>query len=204
VIAARLGVVVLVVLVTRALAYALVPEPRAAPLADRVGGPALPVIGLSVLAIALVLASAIVFLASLAVRERLRLERRRVAAPVLRVRRVVLHATVLFALGLPASGALEAYVHWRAGLGWHGLSCLTGPVHRDLAPLAAAVSLVAAAAWAAVAHVVAWMRRVVSAFAAAPRFVPLRPSVAAVPALPAARRAAPRPRNARGPPLFSS
>jgi hypothetical protein len=202
--AARVGVVVLVVLVTRALAYAFVPEPRAALLAGRVGGPALPVVGVSVLAIALALASAIVFLASLAVRERLRLERRPVAAPLLRVRRVLLHATALFALALPVSTALEAYLHWRSGLGWHGLSCFTGPVHRDLAPLTAAVSVVAAAAWAAVAHVLAWMRRLVSAFAAAPRVGAMRPSVASVRALPVPRRAVVGPQNARGPPLFSS
>jgi hypothetical protein len=204
VIAARLALVVLVVLATRALAYALVPEPRAAFLAGRVGGPTLPLMGVSVLAIALALASAIIFLASLAVRERLRLERRPVAAPLLRVRRVLLHAAALFAVCLPASSALEAYVHWRAGLGWHGLWCFTGPVHRDLAPLAAAVSVVAAAAWAAVAHVVAWMRRVVSALSAAPRGRPVRPAFAAASALPAPPSAVPRPRSARGPPLFSS
>ncbi len=54
---------------------------------------------------------------------------------------------------------LEATLHWRAGLGWHGLHCLLGPVHRDLIPIVGALSLVAAAAVAAGDHVLAWLRR---------------------------------------------
>jgi hypothetical protein len=72
---------------------------------------------------------------------------------------------------------LEAYVHWRAGLGWHGLHCLTGPVHRDLLPLETGLSLVAAAILAAARHVAAWMRRTLA------RLTPLLPRV-----LPAATR----------------
>ena len=46
------------------------------------------------------------------------------------------------------SRSLESYLHWRAGLGWHGLHCLAGPVHRDAVPIVAALSLVAVALFA--------------------------------------------------------
>jgi hypothetical protein len=58
-----------------------------------------------------------------------------------------------------SGGLLEAYLHWRAGLGWHGLHCLVGPVHRNLLPFEAALSLCAAALVAAAQHVLGWMRR---------------------------------------------
>jgi hypothetical protein len=58
-----------------------------------------------------------------------------------------------------AGGLFEAYLHWRAGLGWHGVQCVFGPVHRDLLPIATALSFVAAALLAAAKHVAAWMRR---------------------------------------------
>jgi hypothetical protein len=54
---------------------------------------------------------------------------------------------------------VESYVHWRAGLGWHGARCLLGPAHRDAVPLLCALSLIAAACQAAVAHLLGWMRR---------------------------------------------
>jgi hypothetical protein len=68
------------------------------------------------------------------------------------------------ALGLWAAGAVgftlvESYVHWRAGLGWHGARCLLGPAHRDAIPLLCALSLIAAACHGAVAHLLGWMRR---------------------------------------------
>jgi hypothetical protein len=50
-------------------------------------------------------------------------------------------------------GLFEAYLHWRAGLGWHGLHCLVGPVHRDLIPFETALSFVAAAVIARARHV---------------------------------------------------
>ena len=56
---------------------------------------------------------------------------------------------------------LESYIHWRAGLGWHGLHCLTAPEHRDAIPLLGALSLLAAAAASAVEHVLGWMRRTI-------------------------------------------
>ena len=62
-------------------------------------------------------------------------------------------------------------LHWRAGLGWHGLDCLLGPVHRDALPILAALATVATALLAALDHVIAWMRRTLAALRAraAPR-----------------------------------
>jgi hypothetical protein len=52
----------------------------------------------------------------------------------------------------------ESYVHWRAGLGFHGLSCLLGPVHRSALPILGALALLAAALGEAVQHLRAWGR----------------------------------------------
>jgi hypothetical protein len=72
----------------------------------------------------------------------------------------VIALTLALALTTTVAGGLfEAYLHWRAGLGWHGLRCLLGPVHRDLIPFETGLSFVAAAVVAAAAHVLAWMRR---------------------------------------------
>ena len=96
--------------------------------------------------------------------------------------------------------ALESYLHWRAGLVFHGLHCLIGPVHRDALPLLAAASLVAAAVVAAASHLVRWMRRTLRALArrrvpyfSPPVLVPARPVLAV--ARPASERL-----RTRGPP----
>ena len=157
----RIIAAALVVLLTRSIAYALAPAPAARLLAQRAGGPALPVLTLVALGVGGSFAIAICWLAAFGVRERELLERRTLAAPPLRFRTV---RTLALALALSAAtslggGLLEAYLHWRAGLGWHGMHCVFGPVHRDLAPIATSLSFVAAALLAAAEHVVAWMRR---------------------------------------------
>jgi hypothetical protein len=152
---------VLVVLLGRTIGYAAVPSPAAGLYAHKLGGPTLPEIALVAMALGGSVAVAICWLASLGVRERRLLERRVLSAPapVFRPGRVVLHALALWAICAPTAGLVEAYIHWRAGLGWHGLHCLVGPVHRDLLPIVGALALVAAAAIAAADHVLAWMRR---------------------------------------------
>jgi hypothetical protein len=161
----------LVVLLTRSIAYAIAPSPAARVLQHRAGGPALPVLTLVALALGGLLAVAICWLAAFGVRERALLERRALALPPPRFR---LARTLVFAVGLSvvtsvAGGLFEAYLHWRAGLGWHGVQCVFGPVHRDLLPIATALSLVAAALLAAANHVAAWMRRTFSLLRALPR-----------------------------------
>jgi hypothetical protein len=151
----------LVVFLARSIAYAIAPSPAARVLEHRAGGPALPVLTLVALALGGSIAIATCWLAACGVRERVLLERRVLAAPTPRFRPAHTCALAL-ALSVVTSvggGLLEAYLHWRAGLGWHGVQCVFGPVHRDLLPIATSLSFVAAALLAAAEHVTAWMRR---------------------------------------------
>jgi hypothetical protein len=157
------GAVALLVLVTRWLAYALAaPSPLANRFEASAGGPNLVAVTLVSLGLAAALSVLVVWLASVAVRERQRLRPQRVR-PELRMRRLALCAVLLYAGSSLAFAAFESYLHWRAGLGFHGLSCLVGPVHRNAIPLLAALSLLTAAIAEAFAHVLAWMHAVLRA-----------------------------------------
>jgi hypothetical protein len=158
------GVVSLVVLLARTLAYAAEPGPSARFLEQRGGGPALPVVALACLVLGAAVAVTVCWLAAIAVRERALIERRS-AEPFAAGRALVL-AALLSVVACGAGGLLEAFVHWRAGLGWHGLHCLAGPVHRDLLPIETGLSFVAAALLAVARHVAAWMRRTFARLAA--------------------------------------
>lgn len=151
------AVTTLVVLLARSIAYATEPTPAARALEQSAGGPALPVLTLVSLTLGAAVAIAICWLTAMAIRERGLIERRPVAS--FAVGRTLAVAFVLTLASCVAGGLLEAYIHWRAGLGWHGVHCLVGPVHRDLMPLEAGLSFVAAALVAAARHVAAWMRR---------------------------------------------
>ena len=158
-----------VVLATRAIVYALAPWQTLAvlQLEHKAGGPHLAaVLGVSV-AVAAVLAAAVLWLAVVAVRERLALESNELfAQPRLSLLRLALRAVLFFAATSVAFAYFESYLHWRAGLGWHGLHCLVGPVHRDAIPLLGGLSLLAVAVHGAVEHLLAWARRVVALLAA--------------------------------------
>jgi hypothetical protein len=160
----------LVVLCARWLGYAVSPSPEARLLERRAAGPGLPTIALVSLTLGAAIAIAICWLAALGVRERAMLEQRLLATPRPRFRigRVLAQSVVLAICTSLAGGLLEAYIHWRAGLGWHGLHCLLGPVHRDLLPFEAALSFMAAAVLAAAAHVMAWMHRTFARLRALP------------------------------------
>jgi hypothetical protein len=151
----------LVVLIGRAIGYAAVPSPTAHLYARQVGGPSLPALALVALTLGAAVAIAVCWLVALGVRERRLLEPRLLATPQppLRPASILLHAVVLWIVCATAAGLLEATIHWRAGLGWHGLHCLVGPVHRDLLPIVGALSVVAASVVAAADHVLAWIRR---------------------------------------------
>jgi hypothetical protein len=165
-----LAVGALVVLGARSIVYALSPSPLAAELSHRAGGPGLPVIALVAGSLALALSVAVVWLAALGVRERRLLETRPVIADLrLRLARVPVRALAVWLVTMPAFALLESYIHWRQGLGWHGLHCLTGPVHRDAIPVLGALSLVAATLATALDHVLAWMRRTLASIAGRPR-----------------------------------
>ena len=154
----------LVVLGARALAYQLAPRPTVVGLSleEAVGGPRLVVISVVSLVGALALAASVAWLAAVAVRERHLVA----GGPVpdrVRPLRILSSALLLFAASSLAFDALESYLHWHAGLGFHGLHCLVGPVHRDALPLLAALSIVAAAFVAAATHLARWMRRTLRA-----------------------------------------
>jgi hypothetical protein len=155
----------LVVLAARAVVYALASSQSVLleQLAHREGGPRLAgVLTAAVLAAALA-AAAVLWLAVVAVRERLALEGRPlVAVPRLRPWRLAARAGLLFAFSSFGFALVESDLHRRAGLGWHGLHCLVGPVHRDAIPILAALTLVAVAADGAIEHLVAWARRLIA------------------------------------------
>jgi len=156
-----LGLVALVVLVARWLCYALAPPTLlSSRLQASAGGPRLVVVTLVSLGLAALLSTLTVWLAALGVRERVPLRPERVP-PRLRVRRLAANAAVLFVASSLAFALFESYLHWRAGIGFHGLKCLVGPVHRNAIPLLAALALTAAALVEAGRHVLAWMRAVV-------------------------------------------
>ncbi len=162
-----LGIGVAVVLATHALVYALVPQSLlVAELAGQVGNPhvTLAVAGGSV---AVVLAAiATLWLAALAVRERAALDPRRGGPPPFAWLRLGLRAVLLFGTTSFAFAMLESTIHWREGLGWHGIHCLVGPVHRNAIPILGALSLLAVALHGAVEHLLAWLRQLVRALAA--------------------------------------
>ena len=81
------------------------------------------------------------------------------SAPRLRPRILLARAAALFLATCFAFAMLESTIHWREGLGWHGLRCLTGPVHRDAIPVLAALSLIAVAIHGAIEHLLEWARR---------------------------------------------
>ena len=199
-----LAALALVVLGSRTIAYALSPSPLAAELSHQAGGPALPVIAVVALLLAVAFSAAIVWLAALGVRERRLLETRPlVAEPRLRLGLLAARALALWLVAMPAFALLESTIHWREGLGWHGLHCLTGPVHRNAIPILGALSLVAAALAAALEHVFAWMRRALASIAGPTRIAGIvlvaRPPAAEF--VPAAAFASPL--GARGPPRLS-
>jgi hypothetical protein len=159
-----LGAAALVILLARTIAYALASGPTANIFEHQAGGPALPALTLVSLTLAAAVAVAICWLTTLGIRERALLERRLLVEPVRsfdagRTFAIWLALSIVTSI---AGGLFEAYIHWRAGLGWHGLDCVVGPIHRDLLPIETALSLVAAVALAAAECVLAWMRRKVA------------------------------------------
>ena len=168
------GAVALIVLVARQLGYALAPRPTLASveLQQAVGGPGLIVTTLVLAAVSLAVACAVLWLASIGVRERHLLSGTSGGAPRLRLGLVAADALVLAAASCLAFAALESYLHWRAGLGLHGLHCLVGPMHRDAIPILCALAVAAAALRGALRHALAWMRRTVALLRRRARVLP--------------------------------
>ena len=157
------------VLATRAIVYALAPWPSLAvlQLEHKAGGPHLAAVLAASVAVAGTIAAAVLWLTVVAVRERLALETRAVVAqPRLSLLRLAVRGVVFFAATSLAFAFFESYLHWHAGLGWHGLSCLLGPVHRNAVPVLGALTLLAVAGHGAVEHLLAWARRLAALLAA--------------------------------------
>ena len=202
-----IGIVALVVLAARSLAYQLAPTPTPLTLAlqHQAGGPRLVVTIVAALALAFGAAAALLWLASTAVRERHTARSRAGSPPSLRLASIARSALLLFAATSLVFAAVESYVHWRAGMGVHGLQCLLGPEHRDALPLLAALSVVATACHGALSHLLGWMRETLALLSAAPRSVGQRPLVLRRPSAdPAGRPFLPGPHDPRGPPSFAS
>ena len=157
------GAVALLVLATRWLTYALAgPSPLTTRFEASAGGARFVVVMLVSLGLAAAVSLSALWLAVLGVRERQRLRPER-ELPRIRLRRLALRAIVLTVASSLAFALFESWLHWRAGLGFHGLSCLFGPVHRNALPVLSALSLVAAALAEAVQHLHAWARATVRA-----------------------------------------
>jgi hypothetical protein len=159
------ALVVVVDLIARAFAYALATSdnPARARLAGDFGGPHLVVLSIVVVIAGVVAAAALIALAEMGVRERWALadERTRGPKPRMAVRGVLARAVAVWMAGLVVFMLVESYIHWRAGLGFHGIHCLEGPVHRNVIPIIGALALVGSAAASALGHLLAWMHRVV-------------------------------------------
>jgi hypothetical protein len=171
------GTVALVVLTARQLAYALAPQPVLESLPHAAGGPGLVVTTLVVIPVSLALACAALWLASLGVRERHLLGGERVVLPRLRLARVAFDSVALGATSMLAFAVLESWVHWRAGMGFHGLHCLSGPAHRNAIPILCALAVLAAAARGAVRHILAWIRRTLVLLRGRTRILPRVPAI---------------------------
>src|SRR3954447_18952712 len=187
------GLVAALVLVTRTLVYALANStPLTERLSGRLGGPKPLVVTGVALGVGVAAAVTALWLASLGVRERWALADpvTRGVRPRLDLRRFALRAGGLWVATALGFAAVENYMHWRAGLGLHGLDCLVGPVHVNAVPITAALGLAGAGAVGAAEHLLRWARRVVARVLGARPREPRRRAAVAVP--PAAVRA-PRP-----------
>jgi hypothetical protein len=177
------ALVAVIDLIARSFAYALATssDPERARLAGEFGGPKLVVLSLVTVAGAIAVSAGLLALAEMGVRERWALAAvdTRGPRPRIAVRGVLARAVVLWVVGLVVFMLVESYIHWRAGLGFHGISCLGGPVHRNVIPIIGALALVGAAAVAALAHLFAWMRRVARRLLGGPRVPRRTPRVAA-------------------------
>jgi hypothetical protein len=196
-------IAVAVVLATRMVVYALAPQSLLlAELArNQAVGPHLTLPLLAILASAAVLGGGALMIAVIAVRVRIQLEGRRLVSPP-RLRPALLagRAVALFAVTSFAFAMLESYIHWREGLGWHGLHCLVGPVHRDAIPILAALSLLAVALHGAIEHLLAWTKRLFAQLAARLFVVPGQVVQSIVLHL-SPRRRTPASGGGRGPPM---
>ncbi len=173
-------VIALLELATRAVVYALAPEQslQMTSLSAKFGGPQLVVVALVAIGLAVILSTAVLAIAARGARSHHALRSPDAPGPKLPVAQTVRRAGALTVTAWLTFAAVESYTHWRAGLGFHGLNCLWGPVHVNAMPVAAGLAIVAAAALTAAQHLLRWMRRVVARLLLRRPVAPARPTVA--------------------------
>src|SRR5215213_2120046 len=115
------GRTAMVVLAARSLAYSLTePTGLAQRLQGSAGGPRLAVLAPVAVGIAGVLSTTVVWVVALGVRERQRLHARQ-PAPRVSLLRLAFRSAGLFVVSSAAFALFESYLHWRAGVDFHGL-----------------------------------------------------------------------------------
>jgi hypothetical protein len=204
---ARVGiwdlVTVAIIVATRWIVYALAPQSVLLDaLAHQEGSPDLTGALVGIMLVAAGIACAVLWVAVVAVRERVALEGRRlVETPRLALGPLGARFLALFVVSSFLFAMTESTIHWRDGLGWHGLGCLLGPIHRDAIPILAALSLLAVAVHGAIAHLLAWARRLFAQLAARPLVLGSTTPPSCFSETPRRRRAWAR-AAARGPPAL--
>lgn len=201
-----LALVVVLELVARAVVYGMAPSASATSrdLGGHLGGPGFVAVLLVAVGVGALLSTGLVWLASLGVRERWALADDRPAGgpPRIPVAPMLLRALGLTLVGWLTFAAIETSIHLHEGLGFHGLECLVGPVHRNALPVIGGLALLASALASAATLVLAWMRRTVGRLVrprpvARARYAVARFAFVAVPRRAPLLRGAPP----RGPPL---
>jgi hypothetical protein len=162
---AWLGVIALLELAARWVVYGMAPSSaeRAGSLGGQLGGPGFTAVLLVALGVGAALSTALVWLASLGVRERWQLSDARAPGgpPRIAPGPLLKRAVALTLVGWLVFAAVESLIHMQAGMGFHGLECLIGPVHRNALPVIGGLALLASALVSAAGLVLAWMRRTV-------------------------------------------
>lgn len=195
---------VFVVSLGRWIAYALSAGTLAQKLSSQGAGARPAVVAAISLGLALAATATGLWLVAAGLRERSYLELHGWAASSrpFSARRLLARCAALSAVTIVVFTTVESLIHYEQGLGFHGWHCIAGPVHQNAAPIMIALSLMTAAAVAAVDAVLAAARRVVAQVVLAGRARP-RPATAWFDPRPAPLRG--RSRHAiaptRGPPL---
>jgi hypothetical protein len=154
----------LVVGLSRQIAYGLSDAPLAERLSAQGGGTDLTAVAAISLGIAALVSAIGLWLVATGLRERSRLELDgwvdggRSISP----RGVALSTLLMSVASVTVFTSFESWLHYRAGLGFHAYHCLFGPVHENALPILIALSLVVSAAIAAVDAVLAAARRLVA------------------------------------------
>lgn len=123
-------------------------------------------------------------------------------APVARARTIIRPALAILVSATALFVSLESLVHVRAGLGFHPLTCLTGPVHANALPLLVALSILAAAVDIALADLGARAARAVRRMRDATPTLTRDAPLVATPGDVPARGWNVTPNQTRGPPSF--